>query len=154
KSFAFNSAQSQVQGAACAIETYGCGKGQTDVAEAEFGRYKPGDGENRVFVLPDGPNDSGERGGDAVVGRAFGLLDGVAGGTGFVRDREEERFVIGQALVVAKVFERHSSDARGRESRDLCIAVFADDVGVNIFWGDAEMLCEAATEARRVQRRS
>ena len=80
------------------------------------------------------------------------MLDGVASGAGFVGDGEEEGFIVGQALVAAEILERHAGDACGGENGNLGVAVFSDDVGVDVFRGDAEMLGEAAAEARCVER--
>ena len=97
-----------------------------------------------MLVREEGVGDAGQADADAVVGGAFAFDD-------FVGVIANAVFDGGHLVVVEEVFDRLHADAAEAPRNKAGVAVFADDVGFDVFGVDFGLVADGVFEARAVE---
>ena len=129
-----------------AIGANHAGHRERNVGNAVFAFHNRGAGQNRMFVVEDGLNETNSRHRDAGVGEALAIDNVVSNLDEFLLDF---LFVKGFGVteIFVEFFEREAC-ATGSRPGDKCrVAVFAEDVAVNVFRVDFVFIGENAAEA-------
>src|SRR5262249_10370475 len=124
-----------------------------DVANARHVRGRDADRHHGTLVVQDDVGNAGQGAADAVVGGALAGDDGIGGAAYLGVDVLPDLGAVRDAAEAGELLQRHAGDRGERPGEDLRIAVFTDDVRVDVVWVDAAMPAEQAAEAGRVQGR-
>jgi hypothetical protein len=105
-----------------------------------------------ALVVQDRVHNAGQGGADAVVGGALAVDDAVGRAPDLGIDVVADPFGQVDAAQPGEPVERYPPDRHQRPGEDLRVAVFADDVGVDVVRIDAAVAPEQAAEAGGVER--
>ena len=121
--------------------------GEAKAIEAVFAMEFHGDGKHGVLVFDDDFANAGDRGGDAIIGRAL-ALDDVVGtiADGFV-DLAHAFLVVLMAADGAEVVDGDAGDVGDGPDGELGITMLADDDAMDVARIDIEVAGELVFEA-------
>ena len=132
-----------------AHETVGAnhaGHRERNVGNAIFAVHESRAGKNGVLIIEDGLDETNSRHGDAGVGEAFAIDNVVSNLNEFLLNSFlVERFGVTEILV--EFFEREARAAGGGPSNECRVAVFAENVAVDVLRVNFVLIGEDAAEA-------